>query len=45
MAKLNALVKTIADPHAQEAIVSSARVNFFQFGRMFGDGGFVSAFG
>ena len=45
MAKLNALVKTIADPQAQEAIVRSARVNFFQFGRMFGEGGFVSAFG
>jgi pyrroloquinoline quinone (PQQ) biosynthesis protein C len=45
MAKLNALVKTIADPQAQEAIVSSARVNFFQFGRMFGEGGFVSTFG
>lgn len=40
MAKLTALVKTIADPQAQAAIVNSTRVNFFQFGRMFGDGGF-----
>lgn len=40
MAKLNRLVKTIADPAAQAAIVNSTRVNFFQFGRMFGEGGF-----
>jgi hypothetical protein len=43
MAKLNVLVKTIADPEAQRAIVSSTRVNFFQFGLMFGEDGFVSA--
>lgn len=42
MAKLNRLVKTIDDPQAQEAIVNSTRVNFYQFGRMFGDGGFAS---
>ena len=42
MAKLNRLVKTIDDPVAQEAIVNSTRVNFYQFGRMFGDGGFAS---
>ena len=42
MAKLNRLVKTIADPLAQEAIVNSPRVNFFQFCRMFDDGGFVT---
>jgi len=42
MAKLNRLVKTIADPAAQEAIVNSTRVNFYQFGRMFAEGGFAS---
>jgi pyrroloquinoline quinone (PQQ) biosynthesis protein C len=42
MAKLNRLVKTIDDPAAQAAIVNSTRVNFYQFGRMFGEGGFVS---
>jgi len=42
MAKLNRLVKTIADPLAQAAIVNSTRVNFFQFCRMFDDGGFAS---
>jgi len=42
MAKLNLLVKTIADPQAQSAIVNSTRVNFFQFGRMFGEGGFTA---
>lgn len=42
MAKLNRLVKTIGDPGAQEAIVNSTRVNFYQFGRMFGDGGFAA---
>ncbi len=42
MAKLNKLVKTIDDPVAQEAIVNSTRVNFFQFCRMFEDGGFIT---
>ena len=42
MASLNRLVKTIADPAAQVAIVDSARVNFHQFTGMFGDGGFAS---
>lgn len=42
MAKLNVLVKTIDDPGAQAAIVNSTRVNFHQFGQMFGDGGFAS---
>jgi hypothetical protein len=42
MAKLNRLVKTIDDPAAQEAIVNSTRVNFFQFCRMFDAGGFAS---
>lgn len=40
MAKLNRLVKTIDDAEAQAAIVNSTRVNFFQFGAMFGEGGF-----
>lgn len=42
MAKLNKLVKTIEDPAAQDAIVNSTRVNFYQFSRMFGEGGFIS---
>jgi hypothetical protein len=42
MAKLNKLVKTIDDPAGQAAIVESTRVNFFQFGLMFGDGGFAA---
>ena len=40
LAKLNVLVKAIDDPQAQESIINSARVNFYQFGRMFMDGGF-----
>lgn len=40
MAKLNKLVKTIDDPAAQQAIVNATRVNFHQFGQMFGEGGF-----
>lgn len=40
MAKLNRLLKTITDPDAQAAIVNSTRVNFFHFGRIFGEGGF-----
>jgi len=43
MAKLNKLVKRIDDPDAQESIVNSTRVNFYQFGRMFGEGGFQSS--
>ena len=42
MAKLNRLVKTIADPGAQAAIVNATRVNFYQFGRMFSEGGFAA---
>lgn len=42
MASLNRLVKTIADPAAQQAVIHSARVNFHQFAAMFGEGGFVS---
>jgi pyrroloquinoline quinone (PQQ) biosynthesis protein C len=45
MAKLNKLVKKIDDPGAQESIVKSTRVNFYQFGRMFGEGGFQSSVG
>lgn len=43
MAKLNRLVKTIADPGARAAIVNSTRVNFYQFRLMFGEGGFAAA--
>jgi pyrroloquinoline quinone (PQQ) biosynthesis protein C len=42
MAKLNRLVKTIEDQAAQDAIVNATRVNFYQFGRMFYEGGFSS---
>lgn len=42
MAKLNVLLKTIDDPVAQAAVISSAQVNFHQFGQLFSDGGFVS---
>lgn len=41
-AELNVLLKTIDDPAAQAAIVSSTQVNFHQFGQLFSDGGFVS---
>jgi len=40
MASLNKLVKTIADPQAQRSIINSTRINFYQFGLMFGEGGF-----
>jgi hypothetical protein len=42
VAEMNILIKTVADPIAQEAIIRSTRVNFYQFGLMFGDGGFVA---
>lgn len=42
MAKLNRLVKTIDEPGAQQAIINSTRVNFYQFASMFGEGGFAS---
>ena len=42
VAKLNVLMKTIDDPAAQEAVINATRVNFYQFGRMFYDGGFTS---
>jgi pyrroloquinoline quinone (PQQ) biosynthesis protein C len=42
VAKLNALVKTIDDPVAQESIINATRVNFYQFGRIFYEGGFTS---
>lgn len=40
MASLNKLVKTIVDPQAQRSIINSTRINFYQFGLMFGEGGF-----
>jgi hypothetical protein len=39
MASLNRLVKTIADPAAQAAIIRSTNVNFHQFGQIFRTGG------
>jgi pyrroloquinoline quinone (PQQ) biosynthesis protein C len=42
MAKLNRLVNTIADRAAQDAIINSTRVNFCQFGLMFGENGFLA---
>lgn len=42
VAKLNMLVKTIDDPEAQEWIINATGVNFYQFGRMFYEGGFTS---
>jgi hypothetical protein len=42
VAKLNLLLKTVQDAHAQESIINSTRVNFFQFGLMFREGGFAS---
>jgi pyrroloquinoline quinone (PQQ) biosynthesis protein C len=45
LAKLNVLIKKVDDPAAQESIINSTRVNFFQFGLMFGEGGFTSLAG
>lgn len=42
VAKLNVLLKTVDDPAARDAIINSTRVNFYQFGRMFTDGGFTA---
>jgi pyrroloquinoline quinone (PQQ) biosynthesis protein C len=42
LAQLNVLLKTIDDPAAQAAVISSAQVNFHQFGQLFSDAGFVS---
>ena len=42
VAKLNVLMKTIEDPDAQASIVNATRVNFYQFGRLFLDGGFTT---
>jgi pyrroloquinoline quinone (PQQ) biosynthesis protein C len=42
LAQLNVLLKTIDDPAAQAAVISSTQVNFHQFGQLFSDGGFVS---
>lgn len=43
MAKLNVLLKVIGDARAQQAIVNSTQVNFYQFAQMFGEGGFMSS--
>jgi pyrroloquinoline quinone (PQQ) biosynthesis protein C len=45
LAKLNVLIKKVDDPAAQESIVNSTRVNFFQFGQMFREDGFTSLLG
>ena len=45
VAKLNVLMKTIEDPAGQEAVISATQVNFYQFGRVFHDGGFNSLIG
>lgn len=42
LAKLNVLVKKVEEPAAQESIINSTRVNFYQFGLMFREGGFIS---
>jgi pyrroloquinoline quinone (PQQ) biosynthesis protein C len=42
VAKLNVLMKTIDDPAAQESIINATGVNFYQFGRLFYEGGFSS---
>jgi len=42
LAKLNVLVKKVQEPGAQQSIINSTRVNFFQFGLMFREGGFSS---
>ena len=42
LAKLNLLVKKVVEPAAQESIINSTRVNFYQFGLMFQEGGFTS---
>jgi len=42
VAKLTVLLKTVEDRNAQESIINSTRVNFFQFGLMFREGGFTS---
>jgi pyrroloquinoline quinone (PQQ) biosynthesis protein C len=42
MAKLNKLLKTVSDPVAQNAVLATTRINFFQFRQMFGESGFVA---
>jgi hypothetical protein len=42
MAKLNKLLKTVSDPAAQNAVLATTRINFFQFRQMFGESGFVA---
>ena len=42
LAKLNLLIKKVDERAAQESIINSTRVNFYQFGLMFREGGFTS---
>ena len=42
LAKLNLLIKKVDERAAQESIINSTRVNFYQFGLMFREGGFSS---
>ena len=45
LAKLNLLIKKVDERAAQESIINSTRVNFYQFGLMFREGGFTSLIG
>ena len=45
LAKLNILIKKVEQLDAQEAVINSTRVNFYQFGLMFREGGFTSLIG
>ncbi len=45
LAKLNILIKKVDERGAQESIINSTRVNFYQFGLMFREGGFTSLIG
>lgn len=42
LAKLNRLLKTIEDGRAQGAVINSVRVNFYLFGQMFKENGFIT---
>jgi pyrroloquinoline quinone (PQQ) biosynthesis protein C len=45
LAKLNLLIKKVEEHEAQASIINSTRVNFYQFGLMFSEGGFSSLAG
>ena len=45
LAKLNILIKKVDQLDAQESVINSTRVNFYQFGLMFREGGFTSLIG